>query len=320
MRRTRGATASITVGIVVIIIGIIMVITSLIAPESRLVTPNENIPYSSSNVYDMGEVLVIDKYGSVEYSRGLDENYYLIAYYVEEDDNAHLASLQVTEGTEIFEKLDEYVNDDTLYIGDFFIELCAKAAPVSELDSDIISYYNEAVDMCGNYFTGTVDSEISLTFYCENAEDFPSALRSEERSKTVVTVIGSIAAILGVICLVTGIIKKKKENAAKAVLQQQNPYYYPPNQPNVYYNPQSNQQPVQNQWTNGAPSQPSQPYTGNNTPNQQPQAGGTTPFQQQDGESPDNANNTQNQYYQPPTKNDSDNINAPENGAANNEQ
>lgn len=321
MRRTRGAIASIALGIVVIIIGIIMVIMSLMAPKSRLVTANENIPHSSSNVYDMGEVLVIDKYSSIEYSRGMDENYYLIAYYVEEDDNAHLASLEVTEGTDIFDKLDEYANDDTSYIGDLFIDLCAKATPVSELDSDIMKYYNEAVDMCGNYFTGTVDSETAFTFYCEGAEDFPAALKSEERSKTVVAVIGAVVAVLGVVVLIAGIQKKKKENAAKAAFQQQDPYYYPPNQPN--YNPQydqQNQQPIQNQWTNGAPSQPSQPYTGNTIPYQQPQTGGTVPFaqrtdsQQQGGE---NTSNTQNQYDQPPTEK---NTTAPENGAQTDKQ
>lgn len=309
-----------------------MVIMSLMAPESRLVTSNENIPYSSSNVYDMGEVLVIDKYSYIEYSRGLDENYYLIAYYVEEDDNAHLASLKVTEGTDIFEKLDEYANDDTSYIGDLFINLCAKATPVSELDSDIINYYNEAVDMCGNYFTGTVDSEIAFTFYCESAEDFPAALKSEERSKTVVAVIGSVAVVLGVVVLVTGILKKKKENAAQAASQQQDPYYYPPNQPNVYYNPQAGTgyQPTPNQWTNGGAGNPPS-YT------QQPQPDNHMPFEPQNtttaqrnnnspntdvsGKETEVLNNNTNSYYTPPTENKNFNqANAPENDMPDNKQ
>lgn len=303
MRKTKSGTATIIMGVALVIIGIFMIVFALVSPESRLVAGDENVPYASNNVYDMGQVLVIDKYGYIESARNGYEDYYLIAYYTEDDDIAHLASLKVTEDKNIFNKLDSYAQDDKAYIGDLYINLCAKAAPLDSIDPEMLGYYNDAVDTYSEYLSGVENSQTALTFYCEGAEAFPSALESEGHGKTAVKVIGAVIILLGIILLPIGIDKKKKENALEAQMAQQGVYYAPVNQPNVYYNPQ----PGANQWNSGAPYQ--QPQNGaNQWNNQAPQV----------NSQPSNTNT--NQYYTPPTESNASRTTAPDNSAQNNQQ
>ena len=253
MHKRNGHISLKVLGAILLVIGIFTTVFSVISPDSKLVTDIDNTPYSSENVYDMGKVLVIDKYGYIDYSRDADEDYYLIAYYLDGDDYAHLASLKVTEDKNIFDTLDDYSEDSNSYIGDLYIDLCAKMEPISSIDQEMSGYYDDAVAMCQQYFSGTVDSETAFTFYCEGAEAFPSELREEKSWKTAVSVFGVVITVVGVVLIISGISKQKKERAAAEAMQQN--AYYNPNQANVYYNPQSQYAPTappNNMWTNGA--------------------------------------------------------------------
>lgn len=318
MRKSRSGAATIFIGICMVIIGAAAILFALITPESELVTNSQDITYSSNEVYDMGQVLVIDKYGYIENTKDPDEDYYLVAYYTQ-DGAPHLASLRVTEDEDIFNKLDSYAEDDTAYIGDLYINLCAKAEPMSSIEPELIGYYNDALDLYAEYLTGIDDSQVSLVFYCEGAEAFPAALEEENTSHIFVVAAGAVIAVLGIILFITGINKKKKEKIMQAQMAQQGAYYNTVNQPDVYYNPQAGA----NQWNNGTPYQ--QPQNGANQWNnsaqyQQPQNGYNQWSNQtaQVNSQPD-ATNT-NQYYTPPTENNTSQTNAPEDSAQNNQQ
>lgn len=309
--------AGIIAGAAILIIGILLLIVTFIIPEPQLVTAGQEIPHSSRNVYDMGQVLVIDQYGFVRNSDDYNEDYYLIAYYTE-DETPHLASLKVTEEDEnLYNKLNSYASDDNAYIGDLYINVCAKAEPLSNIDPELVGYYKDCINLYSDYFAGVDDSQVSLDFYCEGAEAFPAALEEHNSIMLTVRIITGAVIAIGVISIVISIVKLNKAKALKAQMAQQGFYYPPVNQPGVYYNPQAGA----NQWNNGVPYQ--QPQNGNvqwnnGAPYQQPQDGTNqwsngAPYQQP-------ANADTNQYYTPPTENNSSQINASDDPTQNNQQ
>lgn len=304
MRKTRGAVSSILLGILFIIAGIFAVIFPIVSPDSKLVPANSDAAASSSSVYDFGQVLVLDKYGYIENSRGADEDYYLVAYFNDEDDYAYLASLKVTDDTDIYDKLDEYSNDDTAYIGDLYINLCAKSDSIASIEPEMAGYYNDAIELYGQYYTGTVDTRTALSFYCEGAEAFGPALEAENRSKTLVSVIGAVIAALGILFLATGIVRKKKEKKIQAAMPQQDVYYTPQSSQDVYYDPQASGPGSTGQWTNGEQDQTPQ------SPSEQPSSSSAADR--------DNLSNSyQDPYCTSPADNDSDHTETPENGGHN---
>ena len=333
------AITGIITGVILAILGIILITFMSLMPKPNLVTAGQEAPSSGNNVYDMGQVLVIDKYGYVEYTSSVNEDYYLIAYYTE-DGTAHLASLMVSEDKSIFAKMNDYVEDDTAYVGDFYINLCAKAEPLNSIDPELVQYYNDAIATYSDYLTGIEDSHVALSFYCEGAEAFPAALEEHNSQMSTVKIIGGVIIAVGIIAIVISIFRLNKAKKLKAQMAQQGVYFNPANQPNVYYNPQmganpwNNSVPYQqpqngaNQWNNNSPYQ--QPQNGvnqwnNNPPYQQPQNGadqwgGSVQYQQpQVNIQPDSANT--NQYYTPPTENKATySTNVSEDTAQNNQQ
>lgn len=287
-------------GVLLTIVGIILLTFVSLIPKTNLVTAGQETPNSTNNVYDMGQVLVIDKYGYIEDSSSVNEDYYLIAYYTE-DGKAHLASLMVSEDKSIFEKMNGYVEDDTAFIGDFYINLCAKARPLNSIGPEMVQYYNEAIAYYSEYLEDCEDSHVALTFYCEGAEAFPATVEEHNSQMSTVKIISAVIIALGIISIIISIFKLKKAKALKAQMAQQGVYYNPVNQPNVYYNPQAGV----NQWNGGAPYQQPQnnanPWNGG-VPYQQPQNNynqwnNQTP---QANNQPDNGGT--NQYYTPPAK------------------
>ncbi len=306
-------------GIFLIVLGVILIIAGSFSSLLFILgasTP-ELIPFSgviskdSYDVYNIGNVLVIDKYAFYEDGYQYDEDYYIIGFTDGESDKVYLASLTVDESMDIYEKLDRYADDDTAYIGDLYIELCATADTVSALDGDIYSYYNDEVDVYGEMLPGTEDSGISFTYYCEGAAAFPQASQSSQKTDTGVIIFGIAVFAIGIAVLTVGIIKTKNAKKQNQFYMQNQPsaYYYPPNQqPGTW----QNQPPNPNQWTNGAANYP-------------PQADGNAQYQQQNANewtngAPRGADNPPNPYYSPPAQDRPGNVNTPENGTPNDEQ
>lgn len=333
MNKAKGGVAFIVIGIILILFGAFVTFGLLISGSSELKPYTGVISSDINDVYDLGNVLVVDKYSYVESDVDIDIDYYLIAFTGENNEDIRFASLYVDEGMDIYEKLDNYSNDDTQYIGDLYIELCATADSMTTLDSDVISFYHDAMDTCSDILPGITDSGVAFTYYCEGPSAFPNALAEEKAFKNIITVIFAAVFAVGIVLLIVGINKQVKAKAYAAAMPQ-NPYY-PANQPNVYYNPQNPQagagyQPAPNPWTNGGAGNPPS-YT------QQPQPGSHMPFGPQNtntaqwnngapnagvsGKETEVLNNNTNPYYTPPTENKNfSQANAPENDAPGNQQ
>lgn len=317
MYKTKSGVAAIVVGVIMIILGVFFALSFILAGNSQLIPYTGVVSSDPLDIYDLGNVLVIDKYGYIESDTELNEDYYVIAFSAENDENIYLGSLMVDETMDVYEKLDDYSDDNTLYIGDLYMDLCASADTISTLDSDIHGYYNEAMDTCSELLPGFIDSGISFTYYCEGADAFPSALESERTFSNIVIIISAIVFAAGIAVLIIGINNHAKANKMMAAMPQPNVYYDPRiNQQGTYYNPQqappaggSYQNPQANagQWTNGPQ---------NNAQSGSGQWGAPAANSQQPPASP-----YQNQYYTtPPTKNDPGSADAPQDGSHNNPQ
>ena len=315
------AITGIITGVILAILGIFLITFMSLLPKPSLVTGGQEAPSSANNVYDIGQVLVVDKYGYVENTSSVNEDYYLIIYYTE-DGTPHLASLMVSDDKSIFARMNNYVEDDTAYVGDFYINLCAKAEPLTSIEPELVQYYNDAIDIYSDYLEGIEDSHVSFSFYCEGAEAFPAALEEYDSQMSTIRIISVVIIAVGIIALVISIFKLNKAKKLKAQMAQQGVYYNPVNQPNVYYNPQMGANP----WNNGTPYQ--QPQNGadqwNNAPYQQPQNGAdqwnnNAPYQQpQVNMQPENINT--NQYYTPTENKTTHSTAVPDDAAQNNQQ
>ncbi|GEM_PF-1093652 len=262
VKTNKGIPAVIT-GSIMAVIGGFLALVMIVVGSSGLTEFTGTISGDPSDVYDLGNVLVVDQYGYIE-GDSLDEDYYLIAFTHNGTDDIYFASLYVNESMDVFERLDDYAYDDSMLIGDLYLQVCASAEMLSDIDSDMRGFYYDALDVYGEMMPGYIDSGISFSFYCEGASAFPSALKEEQSTNNVLTVIFAAVFAIGIVLIITGAVSHSKAKTALEALQQQGGAYYNPQ--GTYYYPQPGADPYQQQgtWSNGAnQTQPNPAQQGN---------------------------------------------------------
>lgn len=251
MYKSKRGIAAIVIGIIIIVFSSLVLFSYIVMGNARLLPYKGIISSDPYDIYDLGSVLVVDQYGYIESDSEWDEDYYIIAFTAENDDTIYLGSLCVDESMDIYEKLRDYAYDETMYIGDLYIDLCASANTAEVLDRDIHSFYGEAVTEYESLLPGFEDSGMSFTYYCEGAQAFPQALEAEKQTDIIVIVIFAVILAAGIALLAAGINKRIKVNKSDMFMPQQKIYYNP------QFNNQSNMQQNNNQrQQNGAYGQP----------------------------------------------------------------
>lgn len=288
MNKAKGGIAAIVIGVIISLAGALFVFAGIFSGSSHLTEYTGAISSDPYDIYDLGSVLVVDKYGYIEGGSDLDEDYYIIGFTTQGSEDMYIGSLLVDETADIYEMLDDYSEDDSMYIGDLYIDLCASADTTAELDRDIYRFYKETAEDYKDILPEFTDSGISFTYYCRGAQAFPSALKEEKSFNGIMTAICAVFLAAGIAVFAAGVSKTLKANKAAQTAQ-----------PGVYYNPQINTQgnyypqtgPVQYGGPNNVPQQNYQYAPPPGSQNSSPQADG------------------KNIYYTPPGENHSNNYN-----------
>lgn len=247
MTRSRNWKSLLIIGIVILLCGVVPSTAFSLYTEPTLIPYGEENTSDSDNcVYEMRDIMVIDKYGTTTYDNGdPEEDYYIVAYYVDDSDNAQLASFMIDSSDgELFNEMNDYIDDDTAYIGDYFINACVTVSSQSDLDSDIQSYYHEAEDYYVENFDQVDKTDIHFEYYCDSADDFPAAAELEKKVVKIASIFSYVITAFGIVCIIVAIQRRKIEKAAMANMPPQPPVYYVPNQQLNNQQP-NNQQPNQ---------------------------------------------------------------------------
>lgn len=155
---------------------------------------------SSRTVYKFDNVLIIDEYATYSESYGIKDDmaYYLVAF-VDKYDEVYLASLEVDTGLDIFDKIEAYINDDSQYIGDFSIPICA--ATDAKSDSDLSSYYREAVEKYTEILNDeeleVSNSYLKLKYACDVPANIDKYAAAQTRQSLIVyAMMGGFALVM----------------------------------------------------------------------------------------------------------------------------
>lgn len=240
-----GSAGVLALGILLTVFGFLFsVIFAFNIPPNLLTAEDKDIDTQSLDAYYIEKMLVISKYGSNTYDGwSYDEDYYIVSFYSEKDDASYLASLKVDESaTNLYNKLNDYYNDDSKTVGDCYIDVCVTAYSLDTLDSDIYEYYKEAEEACVADYKFMNKTDISLEYYCNTPSDYLSQAKSDMEINDFCLSFTSSLYIIGISLIVE---EKRKKNIQKAFynfMGLTGTYYTPGTQQNQknYYTPPQN--------------------------------------------------------------------------------
>lgn len=245
MNKNKNSSKLLALGIILTVVGLLLSIPFGFYPSSKLLDgATTDVDTQSVDVYYFDEMLVIGKYGYYTYDGwSLDEDYYIVSFYSEKDDASYIASLKIDESADrLYNKLNDYINDDTMYVGDCYIDVCVTADSLSTLDSDIYQYYKEAEELCVADYKYMKQTDIAFTYYCDSPNDFVKETQIEMQVVKYIAFFFIGIMIIGISLIGEGNRKKKLQKTAMSYMWVNGAYHSPDVKQdfNTYYTPSQN--------------------------------------------------------------------------------
>lgn len=180
-----------------------------------------------TDIVEFNELVIVDlyaTYGSVNDENDVDTAYYLAVFY--NKDTPYYASICCDVGSEIYETLQAYINDESQQIGDMNVPACAIHHSSSDDGARFylegIDFYNESLGM------DIADSGLELEYVFATAdglEDYKNAKKNEGSAVAICSMIMFLAAVCGIFVTSFKLKKIKKEEAENQPLINDDVYY-----------------------------------------------------------------------------------------------
>lgn len=168
---------------------------------------NQNL--TESDIVEIKELIIVDKY-AVYGNENNDKNdefaYYLAAFNNNTggEEKLYYCSVCYDVGSEEYNRIEEYVNDDSQAIGDLTVPVCA--VPFSE-DDKAKEYYADAMNMYNEILGEEIpDSNLRLKY----AFDTSDKLDEYEKDQSNLSAAVSIGAVVVAVLCIIGIIVSNK--------------------------------------------------------------------------------------------------------------
>lgn len=245
MNKNKYSSKLLALGIILTVVGLVLSMPFVFYTPSKLLDgATTDVDTLSVDVYHFDEMLVIDKYSYYTYDGwSYDEDYYIVSFYSEKDDTSYLASLKIDESAgRLYNKMNDYINDDTMYVGDCYIDVCVTVDSLSTLDSDIYQYYKEAEEQYAADYKYMKQTDIALTYYCNSPDDFATETQSEMLMARYFAFFFLGIFIIGISLIGEENRKKKIQKTAVAHMWANGAYHTPDIRQdfNNYYTPSQN--------------------------------------------------------------------------------
>ena len=216
-----------------------------------------------STIIQFDEMMVIDAYASYGnvFNKDTDKDdfaYFTVMIY-DNEDYPYFASLEVEVGTDMYNQLMAYSNDETQTLGDMVIPACVT---IGHEATDINGYYKDAVDQFNEWLGEEgyyiPDSYLKMRYAFETPDQLGEYAKAQGREYIYVGAVLAvflIAAIFGLIKIIKNMNRLKNTSAEEfnASVNVQTPSYAQPQYTNTqtgeYYDPNQSYyfNPVQNQ-------------------------------------------------------------------------
>ncbi len=167
-----------------------------------------------SDVYQLSDMIVFDQYSYYEDKQ--QTQVYLIGIY-DKDETMKFASL-VTDNadTEIFERLNAYLDDEEQQVGDCILEGCFTVSSFKEFDRDARSrndlqrFYNEMTVSFRQDFNAE-QTGLVFKFACSTQQDFDAYMQSVKSSNIKWAAVAAALTAGGIVFIIIGVLLGRKD-------------------------------------------------------------------------------------------------------------
>lgn len=179
-----------------------------------------------TDIVQFDELVIVDKYavyGSVENEDDVDQAYYLAEFW--NNEKPYYASLCCDVDSDIYNTVEQYVNDDNQLIGDMIIPVCAKYRSNSEKGKE---FYEEAKARYDEVLNEDVtDSGLQLEYAFDNASQLDEYAKTQKKSSSKIRyraleLFFVCACGIGITSINISKIKKREAEASSAELNSEN--------------------------------------------------------------------------------------------------
>lgn len=182
----------------------------------------------NNQIYYIDELIVADTHSILEDS---DVKYYLVMFY-DQDDNLVAANMPVNASCEIWEDLEDYLEDDSMHIGDMVISCYVKTGTDQTKTRDFFQSRVWDLELEGGFDIETVS--FKFDYVCDEDGD---PYETAEGVNTITKVMGVLCLAVAALIIYFGAIRKPKAKkpaaapAAPVYTAPAAPTYTPPVRP-----------------------------------------------------------------------------------------
>lgn len=202
----------------VLLVGIIFLVLSLQPiPELNPAVPLNEVDTDKNYYFE--ELWVVDLYASREND---DDEMYVYVAYVDEDGKTYLASFTPDKDDALLKKINAYLEDDSLYVGDLSISAAVSVTTVTQKGDDLKGFYDENLPIVKQMFRSNgmkvEDTDLHFTYEGSDPEDYEARQRSEANGLLIGGIVFALIGLAMMIFLPRMMKKKwaKMEAAAQA--------------------------------------------------------------------------------------------------------
>lgn len=239
---------SIIVAVMFLIAGVVMIAGGVSGSDAELkdVTTLSASSMDDSFDYEIQEAYIFDNYATYE-ENGKPETYYLAVCFYDANDNLCMASLAMDPSDDIYDVVMDYLNDDTMYVGDLMLPVYASAGSFSST-SDVGEYFQEYANEIALYDYNPQVLWLQLHYMGGTLTDYEESAKSDSNASTIGGVVMLVLAVVFIL-LSTRAAKKQKEAeaaraAARAAYAAQQPVFTAAPQPQTSFKSPTYQAPA----------------------------------------------------------------------------
>lgn len=215
---------SIVLSIIIAIVGICITVSGFSSGNRELVSVSgltmEEL--DGTQDYEIPEAYLLDSYASYE-ENGDITSYYMAVGFYDADDYLCVVSMEVEKDDPCYDVIMDYLNDDSMYMGDLVLPLYASSTTFTQT-SELGQYFGEFAQELSSNGVIAEPLWIQLDYMGETKAAYEDAL-SQSSTKTIL--LGIVFILLAVIFFVFSRIRAKKSASATQAQPNGYPRYCP---------------------------------------------------------------------------------------------
>lgn len=200
---------SIILAVIIGLCGIGALISGIFGASKELVsvTTLYGDELDGSADYEIQEAYILDSYATYD-ENDIPKTWYLVVGLFDTEDSLYVVSMELEKGDDIYDTVMDYLNDDTMYVGDLVLPVYATATTFAR-NSDLGEFFEEYVQDLNNNDIYCAPNWLQLDYMGGTLADYES---NSSKSSTGTIIMGVVFLILAVLFPV--LVNRKSKKAA----------------------------------------------------------------------------------------------------------